>query len=113
LHELREQYRKLNITWIVDADVSGFFDSLDWGRLREFLQQRVNDGGILRLIGKWLNAGVLEAGELTHPDKGAPQGGVCSPILMYIVCTHSTAGWKRMGRPISPFPTGRIPRMLV
>ena len=81
LHELREQCRKLNITWIVDADVSGFFDNLDWGRLREFLQQRVKDGGILRLIGKWLHAGVLEAGELTHPDKGAPQGGVISPMI--------------------------------
>jgi RNA-directed DNA polymerase len=81
LHELREQCRKLNITWIVDADVSGFFDSLDWGQLREFIQQRVKDGGILRLIGKWLHAGVLEAGELTHPDRGAPQGGVISPMI--------------------------------
>jgi len=81
LHELREQCRKLNIAWIVDADVSGFFDNLDWGWLRGFIQQRVNDGGILRLIGKWLHAGVLEAGELTHPDKGAPQGAVISPMI--------------------------------
>src|SRR5262249_1216230 len=51
LHELREQCRKLNITWIVDADVSGFFDTLDWGHLRAFIQQRVKDGVILRLIG--------------------------------------------------------------
>jgi hypothetical protein len=65
----------------VDADVSGCFDTLDWGRLREFLQQRVSDGGILRLIGKWLHAGGLEAGELTHPDKGAPQGAVISPMV--------------------------------
>jgi len=81
LHELREQCRKLKINWIVDADVSGFFDHLDWGWLRAFIQQRVNDGGILRLIGKWLHAGVLEAGELTHPDKGAPQGAVVSPMI--------------------------------
>ena len=54
------------------------FDNLDWGHLREFIQQRVSDGGILRLIGKWLHAGVLEAGELIHPDKGTPQGGVCT-----------------------------------
>ena len=70
LHELREQCRKLHINWRVDADVSGFFDTLDWGHLREFLQQRVNDGGILRLIGKWLHAGVLEAGALTLPGQG-------------------------------------------
>src|SRR4030095_2333713 len=58
-HELREQCRKLHINWIVDADVSGFFDNLDWGHLRECITQRVNDGGILRLIGKWRHAGVL------------------------------------------------------
>ncbi len=80
LHELRELCRELNITWRADADVSGFFDNIDPGRLREFLKRRVNDGGILRLIGTWLHAGVLEAGELTYPDKGTPQGGVISPI---------------------------------
>lgn len=85
LHELREQCRKLKINWIVDADVSGFFDNLDWGWLRAFIQQRVNDGGILRLIGKWLHAGVLEAGELTHPDKGAPQGAVLTLPTCHIL----------------------------
>ena len=80
LHELREQGRKLHITWRVDADVSGCFDTLDWGHLRAFMQQRVKDGGILRLIGKWLHAGVLEAGALRYPAKGTPQGGVVSPI---------------------------------
>ena len=75
-HERREQCRTLHIAWIVDAAVRGFFDHLDWGHRRECITQRVNDGGILRLIGTWLHAGVLEAGELTHPDKGTPQGGV-------------------------------------
>jgi retron-type reverse transcriptase len=46
LHELREQCRTLHIAWMMDADVRGFFDNLDWGHLREFLQQRVRDGGI-------------------------------------------------------------------
>src|SRR5215831_13610069 len=81
LHELREQCRKQNLPWIVDAAVSGFFDTLDWSHLRAFMQQRVKDGGILRLIGKWRHAGVLEAGALTHPDKGTPQGGVAPPLL--------------------------------
>jgi hypothetical protein len=49
---------------------------LDWSHLRACIQQRVRDGGILRLIGKWLHAGVLEAGKLIPPDKGTPQGGV-------------------------------------
>ena len=93
LHALREMCRKLNITWIVDADVSGFFDNLDWGHLREFIQQRVKDGGILRLIGKWLHAGVLEAGELRHPDKGTPQGGVISPMLANVFLHHVLDDW--------------------
>jgi len=87
LHELREQCRKQNLPWIVDAAVSGFFDTLDWSHLRAFMQQRVKDGGILRLIGKWRHAGVLEAGALSYPDKGTPPGGVVSPILAN-VCLH-------------------------
>ena len=87
LHELREQCRTLPITWRVEADVSGVFDNVAWGCLREFIQQRGQDGGILRLIGKWLHAGVLEAGALTPPDKGTPQGGVASPLLAN-VCLH-------------------------
>ena len=72
------------IGWIVDADVSGYFDSIDRNRLREVLRQRVNDGRILRLIGKWLRAGVMEDGVLTHPETGVVQGGVISPVLANI-----------------------------
>jgi RNA-directed DNA polymerase len=93
LHELREQCRTLHINWIVDADVSGFFDNLDWSYLREFIQQRVNDGRILSLIGKWLHAGVLEAGALIHPDKGTPQGGVISPMLAHVFLHHVLDEW--------------------
>jgi group II intron reverse transcriptase/maturase len=93
LHELREQCRTLRINWIVDADVSGFFDNLDWGHLREFTQQRVGDGGILRLIGKWLHAGVLEAGAVTYPDKGTPQGGVVSPMFANVFLHHVLDAW--------------------
>jgi len=93
LHELREQCRTLHINWIVDADVSGFFDNVDWSSLREFIQQRVSDGGILRLIGKWLHAGVLEAGALMHPDKGTPQGGVVSPMLANVFLHHVLDEW--------------------
>jgi retron-type reverse transcriptase len=56
LAHLREQCMTHGIRWIYDADITGFFDNLDWGWLREFIQRRINDGGILRLIGKWLNA---------------------------------------------------------
>ncbi len=85
LHELREQCRKLNINWIVDADVSGFFDNINHNLLQDMIKQRVNDGGILRLIGKWLNAGVTESDGITnYPESGTPQGGVISPLLANI-----------------------------
>ena len=93
LQELREKCVKLNIGWIADADVSGCFDSIDHGLLRKFIEQRVNDGGIIKLIGKWLNAGVLEAGTLTHPTKGTPQGGVISPMLSNIFLHHVLDEW--------------------
>src|SRR6185437_5985064 len=65
--------------WILDVDVRKFFDTLDHGRLREILRRRVLDGVLLRLVDKWLAAGVLEDGGITYPDAGSPQGGVISP----------------------------------
>lgn len=70
--------------WVLEVDIRKFFDTLDHGRLRELVQHRVRDGVLLRLIGKWLNAGVLEEGQMTYPDKGTPQGGVISPLLANI-----------------------------
>jgi retron-type reverse transcriptase len=78
LDSLWKQEMKLGGDWIVDVDLRKFFDTIDHGHLREFLRRRVRDGVILRLIGKWLNAGVLEEGVLTIPDDGTPQGGVIS-----------------------------------
>jgi RNA-directed DNA polymerase len=68
LHHLREEGMQGWLNWIVDADIQGFFDQLDQGVLRDLLHRRVKDGGIDRLIGKWLNAGVLEAGEPNGQD---------------------------------------------
>mgnify|MGYP003394309922 FL=1 len=81
LSALREQCRVQGINWIVDADVSGFFESLDHGLLPEFLRQRVKDGRILRLIGKWLHAGVLAGETFFQSGTGSPQGAVVSPLL--------------------------------
>lgn len=90
---LRECCMALNTGWIVDADISGFFDNLDHGHLRDILRERVNDGGVLRFVGKWLNAGVLEGQELTHPEAGSPQGGVISPLLSNIYLHHVLDDW--------------------
>ena len=67
--------------WVLEVDISKFFDTLDHAHLREILRHRVRDGVLLRLIGKWLNAGVMERGELSSPTAGTPQGGVISPLL--------------------------------
>jgi RNA-directed DNA polymerase len=93
VQEVRAQCTRRNIRWIVDADVSGFFDHLDHGHLRRFIKRRVNDGGILRLIGKWLNAGVLENGTVTYPTSGTPQGGVISPLLANIYLHYGLDEW--------------------
>ncbi len=67
--------------WVLEIDIRKFFDALDHRHLHAILRRRVRDGVLLRLIGKWLKAGVLEDGCITHPDSGSPQGGVVSPIL--------------------------------
>jgi retron-type reverse transcriptase len=81
LHDLRERCRTMDVHWILDADVSGFFDNIDHSWLQELLSRRVNDGSLRRLIGRWLKAGVLEGVDLSYADQGTPQGGVISPLL--------------------------------
>jgi retron-type reverse transcriptase len=74
----------MKVGWVLEADIRKFFDTLDHTHLMAILGRRVRDGVLLRLIGKWLKAGVLEDGKLLHPDTGSPQGGVISPILANI-----------------------------
>jgi len=81
LEALREGLMSMGGGWVLEVDIKSFFDTLDHGHLRSILDQRVRDGVLRRAIGKWLNAGVLEAGELSQPDAGTPQGGVISPLL--------------------------------
>jgi len=96
---------KEGIGWIVDADVSGYFDSIDRTRLREVLRQRVNDGSIVRLLGKWLRAGGMDHGVLTHPETGVVQGGVISPVLANIFLHHVLDEWFE--REVQPRLKGR------
>jgi group II intron reverse transcriptase/maturase len=93
LDSLWKQAMKLGGDWIVDVDLRKFFDTIDHGHLREFLKRRVRDGVILRLIGKWLNAGVLEDGVTTTPEHGTPQGGVISPLLANIFLHYVLDEW--------------------
>jgi group II intron reverse transcriptase/maturase len=79
--------------WVVEVDIRRFFDTLDHRHLREFVGRRVRDGVLLRLIGKWLNAGVMEDGSVSYPDAGSPQGGVISPMLSNIFLHHVLDEW--------------------
>ena len=79
--------------WVIDLDIEDFFGSVDWGHLRSFLDRRVRDGVIRRAIGKWLNAGVMEAGELSYPQRGTPQGGVISPTLSNVYLQEVRDQW--------------------
>jgi group II intron reverse transcriptase/maturase len=88
--------------WILEVDIRKFFDTLDHGYLWELLQLRVRDGVLLRLIGKWLHAGVMEAGELSYPEQGTPQGGVISPLLANVYLHYVLDVW---------FHTEVVPRL--
>ena len=79
--------------WVIDLDIEDFFGSVEWGHLRSFLDRRVRDGVIRRAIGKWLNAGVMEAGELSYPQRGTPQGGVLSAMLSNVYLHEVLDEW--------------------
>ena len=88
LQKVWEECNRCNVGWILDVDIRGFFDSLDHQQLQAILKQRVNDGGVRRYIGKWLNAGVVDGESLSYPKQGSPQGGVITPptILQTFFC---------------------------
>ena len=79
--------------WVLEVDIQQFYDTLDQRHLRTFLQHRVRDGVIERLIGKWLKAGVMEAGSVSYPETGTPQGGVISPLLSNVYLHYVLDVW--------------------
>jgi group II intron reverse transcriptase/maturase len=93
LEDLRQRLTKNGGGWILEVDIRKFFDTLDHAHLRELLRQRVRDGVVLRLIGKWLSAGVLEGGAVTYPSTGSPQGGVISPLLANVYLHYVLDVW--------------------
>jgi group II intron reverse transcriptase/maturase len=90
---LRNGLMKNKGGWIIDLDIRKFFDTLDRKILREILGKRICDGVIRKLIDKWLNAGVMEDGNLTYSDEGTPQGGVISPLLSNIYLHEVLDTW--------------------
>src|ERR1700752_3172795 len=89
---------KKKVNYILDADIRGFFDNLDKGWMIKFVEHRVADPRILRLIQKWLKAGVMEEGKWSDPQTGTAQGSVISPLLANVYLHYSFDLWVNVWR---------------
>jgi group II intron reverse transcriptase/maturase len=88
--------RKVN--WVLDADIRGFFDAIDHGWMVKFVEHRIADKRIVRLIQKWLGAGVLERGKWSSTEEGTPQGATISPLLANVYLHYVLDLWVQQWR---------------
>lgn len=86
------------VNWVLDADIRGFFDTIDHGWLIKFIEHRIADRRVLRLIQKWLRAGVMEQGKRTPTEVGSPQGATASPLLANICLHYALDLWVQQWR---------------
>ena len=89
---------KKKVNYVLDADIRGFFDNLDKSWMVKFVEHRVVDPRILRLIQKWLNAGVMEEGKWSDTQTGSPQGSVISQLLANIYLHYAFDLWVDVWR---------------
>lgn len=106
LRDLREELMEMGGGWVLEADIQSFFDSMEHGHLRSFLDKRVRDGVIRRMIDKWLTAGVMEEGQIRRTEEGSPQGGVISPLLANIYLHEVLDVWFEQD--VRPRMRGRV-----
>lgn len=99
LNALTVGIEQRRVNWVLDADIRGFFDSIDHGWLVKFIEHRIGDRRVIRHVQKWLKAGVLEEGRKIVPEEGTPQGGSISPLLaniyLHYVLDLWAAHWRR------------------
>jgi len=93
LDRIWKETMNMNGGYIIDMDISKYFDTIDHKLLREMICRRVSDGVITKIIGKWLNAGVMDNGQRMYPEKGTPQGGVISPLLSNLFLHEVLDDW--------------------
>jgi group II intron reverse transcriptase/maturase len=105
LRRLWDEAMEMHGGWVLEIDIRKFFDTLGHAHIQAILRRRVRDGVLLRLIGKWLNAGVLEDGSVSYPEAGSPQGGVISPILANIYLHEVLDVW--FAKEVQPRLKGR------
>jgi len=84
--------------WVIDVDIQGYFDNINQEKLMKLVEMRISDRRILKLVRKWLTAGVMEEGSVKRSDLGTPQGGVISPLLANIYLNYFDILWERHGR---------------
>ena len=85
-------------SWVLDADIRSFFDTIDHGWMQKFIEHRIGDRRMVRLLMKWLHAGVMEEDELREVREGTPQGGLISPLLSNIYLHYALDLWANQWR---------------
>lgn len=93
LDALATAIQRKKVNWVLDADIRGFFDAIDHERLMQHVGHRIGDRRVLRLIQKWLSAGVMEEGRWTKSEEGTPQGATMSPLLGNIYLHYVLDRW--------------------
>lgn len=88
-----QQATGYGVRWVLEVDIRKYFDSVNRQNLLRLVGQRIGDGVVLRLLSKWLHAGVMEDGQVHYPEAGTPQGGVISPLLSNIYLHEVFDGW--------------------
>ena len=109
LRALNRALYKGEVSWILEADIVSFFDSVDRRMLMEMLQERVADGSMLRLVGKCLHVGVLDGAEYSEPEGGTVQGSSLSPLLGNVYLHHVLDLWFE--REVRPRMRGKAHRV--
>lgn len=93
IRSLNQEVHSKNINWIVDTDISAYFDTIDRKQLKSFMERRIADKDFMRLVGKCLHVGVLKDEEYSEPEEGTVQGSVISPILGNIYLHYVLDEW--------------------
>lgn len=96
---------KGGMRYIIDADLQNYFGSIDHQSLRNFLDSRIKDGVIRKMIDKWLKAGIMDKGQLSYPSEGTPQGGTVSPLISNVFLHYVLDEW--FSEQVQPLLTGK------
>lgn len=93
--KIRETVNNGKVYWVVDVDITGYFDNIPHDKLMRLIEQRINDRRVLKIIRKWLKAGVMKDNKFFETEIGSPQGGVISPLLANIYLNYLDTVWEK------------------